>query len=73
MRVVLTKRNQITIPKPIRDRLGLSPGTLLELSEQNGKILAEKVPQNDPVAQARGSLALDEPTDKLIDELRGDA
>jgi len=73
MKAVVAERGQITIPKPIRDRLGLTPGTLLDLREHNGKILAEKVPNNDPVAQVRGCLKLDKPTDKLIDELRGHA
>ncbi|MCX5768790.1 MAG: AbrB/MazE/SpoVT family DNA-binding domain-containing protein [Candidatus Hydrogenedentes bacterium] len=73
MKAVVAERGQITIPKPIRDRLGLTPGTLLDLREHNGKILAEKVPHNDPVAQVRGCLKLDKPTDELIDELRGHA
>lgn len=71
MKAVVAERGQITIPKPIRDRLGLTPGTLLDLREQNGKILAEKVALDDPVAQVRGCLKLRKSTDELLDELRG--
>ena len=71
MKAVVAERGQITIPKRIRDRLGLTPGTLLDLREQNGKILAEKVALDDPVAQVRGCLKLHKSTDELLDELRG--
>jgi AbrB family looped-hinge helix DNA binding protein len=73
MRVVLSKRNQIAIPKSIRDRLGLIPGSLLELREESGTLLGEKVAEDDAIAQVRGSLKLNKPTDELLDEIRGPA
>lgn len=39
----VTSKGQITIPKPIRDRRGIAPGTRLEVSEQgNDEIVLRK-------------------------------
>ena len=40
----ITSKGQVTIPKQIRDRLGLLPGTEVEFIEENGVARVRKVP-----------------------------
>ena len=38
----VAERGQVTIPKRLRDRLGVKPGTVLEFSEERGRLIAVK-------------------------------
>lgn len=70
----VSEKGQVTIPKGIRDRLGIGPGELLEFEEApEGQIVARKVVTRDPVDEVYGVLALEGGTDRLIDDLRGKA
>jgi AbrB family looped-hinge helix DNA binding protein len=40
----ITSKGQVTIPKEIRDRLGLLPGTEVEFIEENGEARVRKTP-----------------------------
>ena len=73
MNAVVLERGQVTIPKNIRDRLGIGPKTVLDFQTEGGRLVAVKVTVTDPVAAAMGCLRLDQPTDELIAELRGEA
>ena len=42
MNTVIGERGQITIPKPIRESLGIRPGMKLEVVEENGTIMLRK-------------------------------
>jgi len=54
MNAILSERGQVTIPKPIRDDLGLHAGSILEFTEEDGRILLTKVIQDDPISAWRG-------------------
>jgi AbrB family looped-hinge helix DNA binding protein len=41
--VRITSKGQVTIPKELRDRLGLLPGTEVEFIEENGEARVRKV------------------------------
>ena len=71
MQAVVAERGQVTIPKLLRDRLGIRPQTILEFQEDHGGLIVEKALPADPVARVMGCLKLDEPTDQLMVELRG--
>jgi antitoxin PrlF len=71
MKAIVAERGQVTIPKLLRDRLGIGPRTVLEFREEHGRLVAEKVTQSDPVSRVTGCLNLDRPTDEIIDEMRG--
>ncbi len=73
MKAIVSEKGQVTIPKPIRDRLGLRPGQVLEMREEGGRIVATKDVTHDPVARVFGILDLGRSTDRAIDELRGKA
>lgn len=72
MKAVLSEKGQITIPKRLRDRLGLRPGSVLEFDEEQGRLVARKVTTGDELEALYGSLDLGKSTDELIAELRGE-
>lgn len=53
---VVGERGQITIPKTLRDRLGIHPGMRLRLSERNGKLIASLEGHADRLDQVTGIL-----------------
>jgi AbrB family looped-hinge helix DNA binding protein len=71
MKAIVTERGQVTIPKALRERLRITPRTVLDFREEDGKLIAEKVIQTDPVTQVFGCLRLNKPTDRILNDLRG--
>lgn len=70
MKAIVAERGQVTIPKPLRDKLGIRPGTALEFSARDGTLVARKA-ASDPVSQVFGCLGALGGTDKYIRALRG--
>ena len=66
----IAERGQVTIPKRLRQRLGMKPGTMLEFTEERGRLVAVKSDE-DPVSGVFGSLAKGIDTDAVIARLRG--
>ena len=73
MQAKIAERGQVTIPKALRDRLGLKPGMTLEFIEEQGRMIVLKAKTVDPVEQIYGSLGRSRKTDDIIRELRGDS
>lgn len=71
MKARVAERGQVTIPKRLRERLGVKPGTVLEFSEEAGRIIAVKSGAVDPVSQVFGCLGRKIDTDAVMAELRG--
>ena len=76
MEATVAERGQITLPKAVRDALGLTKGTLLkvELDVDGGRIILRKN-VDDAISRARGRFKLPEgvTTDDVMRELRGRA
>ena len=72
MNAVVAERGQVTIPKALRDRLGITPRTILDFQEEDGRLVAVKVVPQDPVGSVLGCLELDRPVDELVAEMRGE-
>lgn len=51
--VKISRRYQVTIPRPIREALSLQPGQTLDVSEVDGRIVLVPVPSSE---EARGFL-----------------
>lgn len=71
MKAKVAERGQVTIPKVLREQLGLEPGTVLEFKEEQGKLVAVKAASLDIVDQFYGKLGSGRRTDDVIQELRG--
>jgi AbrB family looped-hinge helix DNA binding protein len=71
MKSVVSEKGQVTIPKQLRDQLGIGPGVVLEFREEAGTLVASKVSGEDAVASVYGILDVGRPVDELVDELRG--
>jgi AbrB family looped-hinge helix DNA binding protein len=73
MKATLGERGQITIPKPVRDRLGLKPGQRLDVTDEAGRVVLVKLTDDGPVMRRVGSLKLPRSVDEVIEEMRGPA
>ena len=71
MKTTLSEKGQITIPKRLRDRLGLRPGTVLDFEEANGRLVGRKLIPADHLDELVGILELPGGTDGFIREIRG--
>ncbi|HEV2382024.1 MAG TPA: AbrB/MazE/SpoVT family DNA-binding domain-containing protein [Terriglobia bacterium] len=72
MKTIVSEKGQITIPKPLRVRLGLRKGQVLEVREERGRmVMTKKRPPRDPIDELYGILKPGRSTDEIIDELRG--
>lgn len=68
---VVSEKGQVTIPKQLRDRLGIRPGQVLDFREERGRLVATKAHADDAATRVFGILELDGSTDDVMDELRG--
>ena len=71
MKAIVGERGQVTIPKPLRNKLGIRPGTALEFTAKDGALVARKA-ETDAVSQVFGCLGGRIDTDQFIRSLRGD-
>jgi AbrB family looped-hinge helix DNA binding protein len=54
MKSSVSEKGQVTIPKAIRTRLGLRPGTILEFRAEAGRLIATKAMAEDVFRKWRG-------------------
>ncbi|MEX2275041.1 MAG: AbrB/MazE/SpoVT family DNA-binding domain-containing protein [Actinomycetota bacterium] len=69
---MISEKGQVTVPKGLRERFGLRPGTEVEFVEEEGRIVLRKAPTEDPVESVRGILRTGRTTEQVLAELRGD-
>jgi len=72
MKAVVAERGQVTIPKRLRERLGIRPGTVLEFREEAERLVAEKAETAGALDRWFGSLGRRRCTDDIIQALRGE-
>jgi antitoxin PrlF len=54
MKSVVSEKGQVTIPKPVRERLGLKPGTVIVFEASEGRLVGTKAIASDPFTKWRG-------------------
>ena len=76
MATTVTSKGQVTIPKPVRDRLGIKPGSAVDFRmEADGRVVLLKVDGSRPKNRfdaVRGILGPSPSTDEIMSLLRGD-
>jgi antitoxin PrlF len=74
MEAVVAERGQITLPKAVRDALGLTKGMVLKVELDGGRIVLRK-DVSDALSRVRGRFPMPEgtTTDDIMRELRGRA
>lgn len=69
----VTSKGQITIPKKVRDKLGIGPGEDLGFNEKDGVFYIKKTLKKSPFDKWMGRLKnlKGSKTDEIIENLRG--
>ena len=69
----ITQKGQVTVPKEVRERLGLRPGDELEFTEEDGVFRLRKRIPPTILKKYRGYLKnlADRDPDELVQEMRG--
>lgn len=72
MEAIVAERGQITLPKAVRDALGLTKGSVLKVELEGSRIVLRKS-VDDAISRARGRFRLDgfESSDAAIEAVRG--
>jgi AbrB family looped-hinge helix DNA binding protein len=73
MKARVSEKGQVTIPKKLRDQLGIRVGDELEFEAEQGRLVVTKVADLDPIDAVWGTLTLPVSVDEAIDEMRGPA
>ena len=73
MKSKLTEKGQVTIPKPLRESLGLEPGQELEFEEQAGTVVVRRKITSDGLRQLVGLVTERVDVDACLAETRGPA
>jgi AbrB family looped-hinge helix DNA binding protein len=72
----VTRKGQVTIPKRVRDHLGIAPGSMVEFEVMSdGRIVLVKQgapPESNRFEKLRGTAPTKLTTDQLMALLRGD-
>ena len=71
MKAVVSEKGRVTIPKPIRDRLGIRAGQALDFRAEQGQLVATKITAQGAIESVYGILRLGRPTDSVMKTLRG--
>lgn len=76
MSTTLTRKGQITIPKPVRDLLGLEPGSAVDFKvTEDGQVLLSPAEARKPAsrfAALRGAATVKMSTDEIMALTRGE-
>jgi AbrB family looped-hinge helix DNA binding protein len=76
MATTVTQKGQVTIPKPIRDHLGIGPGSKVEFKRApDGRILIERADGQKPPSrfeELRGDAGPGLTTDEIMAMTRGE-
>jgi AbrB family looped-hinge helix DNA binding protein len=71
MKTTVSEKGQITIPKRLRDRLGLRPGTILDFEESDGRLIGRKLVRADHLDDLVGVIEIPQGVDAFLDATRG--
>lgn len=67
----VTTKGQVTIPKEVRESMGIDPGDEVEFVEVEGKYVLRKRVEENPFEKWKGTLETGRSTEEVMAELRG--
>jgi len=73
VKAVVAERGRVTIPKRLRERLRIRPGTVLEFREEADRLVVEKAETTGALERWYGRLGRQRRTDDIIRALRGES
>jgi antitoxin PrlF len=73
MKAKVGERGQVTIPKSLRDRMGIRPGMEVEFQEEPGRLVLQKADVLERIRRLGGRMELGMSTDEFLDLIRGPA
>jgi len=74
VRAVVSQKGQVTIPRLVRKRLGIAPGTIIEFEAEGGRLVGVKRDdEGDPVQRVTGIVGRREDVDAYLAVARGPA
>jgi AbrB family looped-hinge helix DNA binding protein len=73
MKSKVTEKGQVTIPKPLRESLGIKAGQELDFEEHEGALVARRVVPADPLRKLVGLIEEPVDVDAYLAETRGPA
>lgn len=73
MKTSVSEKGQVTIPKALRDSLGIRAGQVLHVREDRGRLIITKHTEGDIVESVVGVLGQAASANALLSELRGDS
>ena len=71
MKATVSEKGQVTIPKPLRTKLGIRPGVVLDFEAHGGRLIARKASPSTALEDVRGTLHMEESVDEFIERIRG--
>ena len=71
MKAIVSEKGQVTIPKAVRTRLGLRPGSVVEFEAEGGRLVGRKASTGDAIDEVYGSLKMELTVDEYIERVRG--
>ena len=69
MKTIVAERGRVTIPKALRDKLGIRPGTVLQFGVKEGSLVACKA-DTDPMASVFGCLGRGIDSEEFVRTIR---
>ncbi len=69
--IKVTSKGQVTIPKKLREDMGLKPGDYIEIKEEKAGYLINKKVDKEKIEKYVGILNKDKSSDDIVKELRG--
>jgi len=72
MNAIVSEKGQVTIPKMLREQMGLKPGTVLEFQSRAGRLVARKKIDHDVFDKwrGRGKLPIGKNNDEYLQLVR---
>jgi AbrB family looped-hinge helix DNA binding protein len=72
MKSTMSSKGQLTVPMELREKLGLTVGTVVQFELRDDVVILRKGGrEGHPVDRLFGSLRLGKPVDEILDQMRG--